>query len=61
MTTVFDKMHMKYVFHNKFRIIFHDQKILSVTFKSSRIKLVIKYWASEELLLFKNIMWNGFY
>ena len=25
------------------------------------IKLVIKYWASANLFLIKNIMWNGFY
>ena len=25
------------------------------------IKLVIKYWASADLFLIKNITWNGFY
>ena len=33
-------MLMKYVFHNKFRlIIFQDQKALSLNFKSSRLQM----------------------
>ena len=75
-----NKMHMKNVFHNEFRmIIFHDQKTLSLDLKSRRlhvffkiavlknfsifkiIMLVIKYCASADLFLIKNITWNGFY
>ena len=38
-----NKMHMKYVLHNKFRmIIFHDQKALSLNFKSSHLRMFFK-------------------
>ena len=37
------KMHMKYVFHNKLKmIIFHDQETLSLNFKSSRSQIFLK-------------------
>ena len=47
MTTVLvqslDKMHMNYVFHNKFRmIIFLDQKTLLLNFKSSHSQMFLK-------------------
>ena len=46
MTTVLvqppDKKHMKYVFHNKFRMIFHDQKTLSLNLKNSRLQMFFK-------------------
>ena len=92
-----NNMHMKYVFLNTFKMIkFHDQKTLSLNFKSSRSqmffkidvlknfaiftgkhlcrsylrtaafillikKLLIKYLASTDLFLIKNITWNSFY
>ena len=54
MTTVLvqslNKRHMKYVFHNKFRKIFHDQKTLSLNFKSNLSQIffeisVLNYFA----------------
>ena len=92
-----NNMHMKYVFLNTFKMIkFHDQKTLSLNFKSSHSqmffkidvlknfatftgkhlcrsylrtaasillikKLLIKYLASTDLFLIKNITWNSFY
>ena len=37
-----NKRHMKYVFCNKFRMIFHDQKTLSLNFKSNRLQTFFK-------------------
>ena len=37
-----NKMHMKYVLHNKFRMIFHDQKALPLNFRSSRSQMFFK-------------------
>ena len=31
-----NERYVKHVFHNKFRMIFHDQKTLSLNFKSNR-------------------------
>ena len=92
-----NNMHIKYVFLNTFKMIkFHDQKTLSLNFKSSRSqmffkidvlknfaiftgkhlcrsylrtaasillikKLLIKYLASTDLFLIKNMTWNSFY
>ena len=60
MTTVLlqslNKMHRKYVFHNKFRmIIFHDQKTFSLNFKSSRSQMFFKI---DVLRKFRNIHRN---
>ena len=49
----FNKMHMKYVLHNKFRmIIFHDQKALSLNFKSSRSQMFFKIDVLKNLAMF---------
>ena len=46
---------MKYLFHNKFRIIiFHDQKTLSLTFKSNRLQMFLNIYK-------KHPCWSFFY
>ena len=48
-----NKMHMKYILHNKFRmIIFHDQKVLSLNFKSSRSQMFFKIDILKNLAMF---------
>ena len=48
-----NKMHMKYVLHNKFRmIIFHDQKALSLNFKSSCLQMFFKIDVLKNLAMF---------
>ena len=58
-----NKMHMKYVLHNKFRmIIFHDQKALSLNFKSSRSQMFFKIDVLKNLAMFtgKHLCWSYF-
>ena len=53
---------MKYVLHNKFRmIIFHDQKALSLNFKSSRSQMFFKIYV-KNLAMFtgKYLCWSYF-
>ena len=38
----FNKIHMKFTLDNKFRMIFHDQKSLSLNFKSSHLQMFCK-------------------
>ena len=55
-----NKMHIKYVFHNKFRIIiFHDQKSLSLNFKSSRSKMFFKIAVLKNFAIFTIITLNS--
>ena len=53
---------MKHVFHNKFRMIFHDQKTLSLNFKSSRSQMFFKIGILKLFALFtrKHQCWNYF-
>ena len=47
-----NKMHIKYVLHNKFTMItFHDQKALSLNFKSSRSQMFFKIDALNNLAM----------
>ena len=53
-------MHNKYVFHNKFRmIIFHDQKTLSLNFKSSRSQMFFKIGVLENFAIFEENICAG--
>ena len=56
MTTVLvqslNKMHMKYVFHNKLRILFQNQKTLSLNFKSSHLQMFFKIGVLKNLAIF---------
>ena len=48
-----NKMHMKNVFHNEFRmIIFHDQKTLSLNFKSHRLHVFFKIAVLKNFSIF---------
>ena len=48
-----NEMYMKYVLHNKFRmIIFYDQKALSLNFKSSRSQMFFKIDVLKNLAMF---------
>ena len=48
-----NKMYMKYVLHDKFRmIIFHDQKTLSLNFKSSYSQTFFKIDVLKNLAMF---------
>ena len=66
MTTVLvqvrNRMHMKYVFHNKFRITFHDQKTLSLNSKSrlSQIFFQIGVLKNFVMLIGKNMCCSFF-
>ena len=58
-----NKIHVKYAFHNKFRmIIFHDQKALSLNFKSSRSQMFFKIDVLKNLAMFtgKHLCWSYF-
>ena len=58
-----NKMHMKYVLHNKFRmIIFHDQKALSLNFKNSCLQMFFKIDVLKNLAIFtgKHLCWSYF-
>ena len=57
-------MHMKYVFHNKFSmIIFHDQKTLSLDFKSSSSQMFFKIGVFKKFAIFteKHLWWIYYY
>ena len=56
-----NKRHMKYVFH-KFRIIFQDQKTLSLIFKSSRSQMIFKIGVLKHYAIFtrKYLCWSYF-
>ena len=57
------EMHMKYILHNKFRmIIFHDQKALSLNFKSSNLQMLLKIYVLKNLAMFtgKHLCWSYF-
>ena len=55
-----NKMHIKYAFHNKFRIIiFHDQKSLPLNFKSSRSKMFFKIAVLKNFAIFTIITLNS--
>ena len=52
-----DKMHMTYVFHNKFRmIIFHDQKTLSLNFKNNRSQMFFKIDVLKNFAMFTGVL-----
>ena len=56
-------MHMKYDFYSKFRmIIFHDQKTLLVSFKSSRLQMFFKIGVLKNFTMFKgkHLCWSYF-
>ena len=56
-------MQMKYVLHNKFRmIIFHDQKALSLNFKSTHLQMFLKIDVLKNLAMFteKRLCWSYF-
>ena len=55
-----NKRYMKYVFHNKFRMIFHDQKTLLLNFKSNHSLFFfnisnLKHFAPVLELLFNKV------
>ena len=53
-------MHMKYTFHNKFRmIIFHDQKTLLLNFKSNHSYMYFKIGVLKNFAIFtgKHLWW----
>ena len=46
------KMHMKYIFYNKFRmLIFHDQEALTLNFKSSCLDMFFKIGILKNLAM----------
>ena len=61
MTTVLVKSQSKrYVFHNKFRKIFHGQKALSLNFKSSRSQMFFEIGVLKHVAIFtrKLLCWS---
>ena len=57
------KMHMKYVLYNKFRmIIFHDQEVLTLNFKSSCLQMFFKIDVLKNLAMLtgKHLCWSYF-
>ena len=58
-----NKMHMKYILHNKFRmVIFHDQKPISLNFESSHSQMFFKIGILKNLAMFtgKHLCWSYF-
>ena len=58
-----NKWLMKYDFHNKFKmIIFHDQKVLLLNFKSSRSQMFFKIDVLKNLAMFteEHLCWSYF-
>ena len=57
-----NKMQMKYALHNKFIVIFHDQKSLSLNFRSSRLQMFFKIDVLQNLAMFagKHMCWSYF-
>ena len=55
-------MHMEYVFHNKFGMIFHDQKTISLNFKSNRSQMFFKIGVLKNFAIFtgKRLRWITF-
>ena len=53
---------MKYVFHNNFRIMFHDRKTLLLIFKSSRSQVIFKIGLLKHFAIFtrKHLCWSYF-
>ena len=62
MTTVLqslNKSHMKYALHNKSRMIFHDQKTLSLNFKRSQSQMFCKIGVLKNIAIFTANIFAG--
>ena len=57
-----NKRHMKHVFHNKIRMIIHDQKTLSLIFKSSHSQMIFTIGVLKHFAIFtrKHLCWSYF-